>query len=259
MYISSVVLCADETEALDTAVERARIANKYSDSVSTALIADSDDAALLTVPGNGTVLLGDADVNGALNAKDILLVRRTLVGMSVAKPLNTDAADMDNDGEITPADCLLLRKTLAGVIGEDSRDITFATVSFSDKMQAAEIVTERDGAAVSYDLSAQNISADDFKYVSLCAKTGDGSAVAVTVTLTSEDGSVTDTLTISSGGQFYADTARFTSLGGKLTSVTFKFDVPAGSTVYFDSFVLSPTITAARNAETVRVGAANLI
>lgn len=259
MYISSVVLCADETEALDTAVERARIANKYSDSVATALIADSDDAALLTVPGNSTVLLGDADANGALNAKDILLVRRTLVGMSVAKPLNTDAADMDNDGEITPADCLLLRKTLAGVIGEDSRDITFATVSFSDKMQAAEIVTERDGAAVSYDLSAQNISADDFKYVSLCAKTGDGSAVAVTVTLTSEDGSVTDTLTISSGGQFYADTARFTSLGGKLTSVTFKFDVPAGSTVYFDSFVLSPTITAARNAETVRVGAANLI
>ena len=114
-------------------------------------------------------------------------------------------------------------------------------------------------AAVTVDMSDEGVSADSFRYVSLCAATASGKAMNVTVTVTTENGSYTDTLTIAESDKFTADTARFADAAGNITSVRFAFDVSEGETVYFDSFVLSPTITAARNAETVRIGAANLI
>ena len=166
---------------------------------------------------------------------------------------------MDGDSKITAADCLLLRKTLAGVIDEENKTLTPPSVSFSDEKQAAAIAVGSGEASVFADISSEHITADNFKYVSLCAKTASGKAMNVTVTVTTENGSYTNTLTIAEGDKFTADTARFADAAGNITSVRFTFDVSEGETVYFDSFVLSPTITAARNAETVRIGAANLI
>lgn len=259
MYISSIMLCADMTEAQDVAIERARIANKLSDGVVTRLIADESDAALLKTDDARTLLCGDADGNGLLNARDMLYVRRYVADVPVGIELDMLAADMDGDNEITAADCLLLRKTLAGVIGEENKTLTPPSVSFSDEMQAAAIAAGSGEAAVTVDMSDEGMSADSFKYVSLCAKTASGKAMTVSVTVTTENGSYTDTLTIDEGDKFTADTARFADAAGNITSVRFTFDVSEGETVYFDSLVLSPTITAARNAETVRVGAANLI
>lgn len=259
MYISSVMLCADMTEARDVAIERARIANKLSDGVVTKLIADESDAALLKTDDARTLLLGDADGDGALNARDMLYLRRYVADVPVGIGIDTLAADMDGDSEITAADCLLLRKTLAGVIDEENKTLTPPSVSFSDEKQAAAIAVGSGTAAVTVDMSDEGVSADSFRYVSLCAATASGKAMNVTVTVTTENGSYTDTLTIAESDKFTADTARFADAAGNITSVRFTFDVSEGETVYFDSFVLSPTITAARNAETVRIGAANLI
>lgn len=54
------------------------------------------------------------------------------------------------------------------------------------------------------------------------------------------------------------DSAKFIEAEGNITAVSFTIDAVAGETVYLDSFVFTPTLSAAENAEIVRVGAANL-
>ena len=59
---------------------------------------------------------GDVNLDGSIDAKDMLYMRRYVADVPVGIELDMTAADMDGDGMLTPADCLLLRKTLAGVI-----------------------------------------------------------------------------------------------------------------------------------------------
>ena len=108
------------------------------------------------------------------------------------------------------------------------------------------------------DLAGAALSADMFKYITVCAKNANGEAVRMTVTLNYADGSSEKLVTVNSDALFNASIAKFTEASGAITSVAFTFDCEAGETVYFDSFVLTPTFAAAENAVAVRVGAANL-
>lgn len=64
------------------------------------------------------MLMGDANCDGCLSARDMLYMRLLVAGLKVPDDFTaaTSCLDLDGDGSITPADCLLLRKTLAGVI-----------------------------------------------------------------------------------------------------------------------------------------------
>ena len=59
-------------------------------------------------------LLGDANDDGAVNMKDVLLMRKFLAGMSVT--LNEQNADVNGDGDVNMKDVLMLRKYLAGLV-----------------------------------------------------------------------------------------------------------------------------------------------
>ena len=57
---------------------------------------------------------GDADGDGDVNMKDVLLARKLIAGMN--PDANRNALDVDGDGEVTMKDVLLIRKYIAGLI-----------------------------------------------------------------------------------------------------------------------------------------------
>lgn len=258
LYLSSVVLCRDLESAKDTAVERERAANGDAESAVTYLMSNDETCKAISGESAGTHLLGDVDGNGAVNCKDILKLRLYLAGDDTIVP--AAGADVDEDGIIGGSDVIKLRRTLAGVEKEAmGGKTTDAAVSYDEAQQAAKVEFAVENATVTADLAGKNYTADMFKYVTLCSKTASQNQMAVTVTVTTDAGVATDTLTVEAGEFFTADTAKFTDLTGKILSVAFTFENTAGEVIYFDSFVLTPTVSAAENAEIVRVGAANLI
>ena len=61
------------------------------------------------------ILIGDADGNGSLNMKDVLLLRKVIAGAEGIDPNLFANADLDGNGDINMKDVLKLRKIIAGV------------------------------------------------------------------------------------------------------------------------------------------------
>ena len=62
----------------------------------------------------GAVLLGDANDDGAVNMKDVLVMRKHIAGLDVA--MNAQNADVITDGAVNMKDVLQVRKYVAGII-----------------------------------------------------------------------------------------------------------------------------------------------
>ena len=60
------------------------------------------------------LVCGDANNDGAVNMKDVLMVRKYLADIEV--DINLDNADTNNDGDVNMKDVLNLRKFLAGIV-----------------------------------------------------------------------------------------------------------------------------------------------
>ncbi|MBE6562327.1 MAG: hypothetical protein E7660_01175 [Ruminococcaceae bacterium] len=63
-------------------------------------------------------VIGDADGDGKINTKDVLMLRKYLGGAVSTDKINLTSADADLDGKVTMKDVLMLRKYLGGVIDE---------------------------------------------------------------------------------------------------------------------------------------------
>ena len=61
-----------------------------------------------------TPLYGDANDDGVINMKDVLLLRKYLAGMT--QELDKVNADANEDGSLDMKDVLIIRKYLAGMI-----------------------------------------------------------------------------------------------------------------------------------------------
>ena len=66
------------------------------------------------VEASAEKLLGDANDDGAVNMKDVLLMRKYLAGLDVE--YNAENADCNGDGDVNMKDVLMLRKYLAGLV-----------------------------------------------------------------------------------------------------------------------------------------------
>lgn len=257
LFASSIILASDAEAAADVAIERERIANNSAAEAVTYLMADEATSAILEAPGGESYLAGDADGNGKVTAYDSLIMRYLLVGLEVENA-NLAALDMNGDGDVNPLDSAIIKSVLSGRLEEFQLGGDDAKVSYSEKEKAAEIVLAKDDVTLTVDMAESGLSADMFKYITVCAKNANGEAVKVTVTYTYADGTSEKEIDIISDALFNAETAKFTDASGDIVSIAFTIHASAGETVYFDSFVLTPTASAAENAKAVRVGAANL-
>ncbi len=75
---------------------------------------DDFQIMLITVKLPAAALLGDVNGDGAVNMKDVLLMRKYLAGMDVE--YDAQNADCNGDGDVNMKDVLMLRKFLAGLI-----------------------------------------------------------------------------------------------------------------------------------------------
>lgn len=76
---------------------------------------DVTATAVETTATQATELVcGDANNDGAVNMKDVLVVRKYLADIEVAIDLGN--ADTNNDGDVNMKDVLNLRKFLAGIV-----------------------------------------------------------------------------------------------------------------------------------------------
>lgn len=258
LFVSAIVLATDSENAADIAVERERIANKDAAEAVTYLMADDSSSAILTTEGESeSYVAGDGNADGKISAIDSLLLRRFMVDEST-DVANAKALDVNLDGSVNAIDSAVLRATLAGKLAPVEAGGAPAAIFYSTKEKAAEILINESGAVITADLSNAGLSADMFKYVTVCAKSADGEYLDVAVTLAYTDGDATKTVTVPATELFNAETAKFTEATGDILSISFVFDAAAGETVYLDSFVFTATLSAADNAEAVRVGAANL-
>lgn len=257
LLVSSVVLATDEENAADVAIERERAANNDAAEAVTYLMADDATVAILETEGGEPYFLGDVNADGKISAVDSLLLKK-YIAQATVEIANPDALDMDGNGSVNSQDSFMLKLVLAGRTKETLVGGADAVVTYSTEEKAAKIEIAKEGAVLTVDLADSGLNADMFKYITVCAKAASGEAVGVTVTLTYENGLIEKTATVPSTELFNAETFKFTEAAGDIASVSFVFDCEAGETVYLDSFVFTPTISAAQNAEVVRVGAANL-
>ena len=78
------------------------------------LYAFRESGATATATNVEPVLACDANGDGVINMKDVLVVRRYLAGLDVE--YDTQNTDVNSDGNINMKDVLMLRKFLAGII-----------------------------------------------------------------------------------------------------------------------------------------------
>ncbi|MBE6714167.1 MAG: hypothetical protein E7575_02625 [Ruminococcaceae bacterium] len=258
LYISSICLAGDLAEAKDIAIERERAANNNAAEAYTILMSDSRMCEMLSADGEEEYILGDVNGDGALSAKDALLLRRCLAGYEDVLA-NASALDMDASGAVDGADSIIMRKTLAGVVEEVIIGGKNIEVSYDEDQESAKLVYKKAATSLSIDLSSANLSADMFKYITVCAKSADGRAVDVALTLVAGGQEYTGSAATQALASFTADSAKFVDASGEITSIVITFDAQYGEIIYLDSIVLTPTLSSAENAEIVRVGAANLI
>ena len=72
-------------------------------------------------------LYGDANGDGSVNAKDVLIMRKSIAGLGVT--IDEELADVNGDGDVTMADLLLIRKSLAGIITIGQYHVTEAIIA----------------------------------------------------------------------------------------------------------------------------------
>ena len=108
-----------ETSASETETSASETETSASESETSASETETTPSATVTASaatetGSETGILGDANGDGAVNMKDVLLARKYLAGIEVT--INLDAADVNEDGSVNMKDILDMRKFLANLI-----------------------------------------------------------------------------------------------------------------------------------------------
>ena len=256
MYISSVILCSDAQTAQDTANERERIANKEPAPAITNLF-DSDEATA-AIQTEISYLQGDINGDGIATALDALELSKHLAGAD-ANYANLWRMDINADKNVTALDALEIKKLLAGLYEGETRTIHTADASFEASQDAAKITALTEDPTLKIDVSTLGCSADVYKYLTLCLKSADAQALDATVTITTDAGSASADISFGEDTLFQAASCGFDNISGMVQSISITFHTAADSVIYLDSYVFTATADAAKNAEIVRVGAANLI
>ena len=127
---------------------------------------------------------GDANGDGAVNAKDVKAIKDLLVCIFTAG-FNEDLADVNHDGRITLKDLLLVKKIVAGSIpGETTGGGSSVSIYYDSEEKAAMLDAGSDPGTVYIDLADKDISTDDdYSCMALIYKNPTEAAIPATVSL----------------------------------------------------------------------------
>lgn len=253
---SSLILCKDAEEAQKVGAERERIANKEPVPAVTKLF-DSDES-VHAIPSEIIYIRGDIDNDGVTTPMDALEMAKYLAGAD-AQYVNLWRLDVDLDGDVLAGDAHYQKMILAGIYEAEPAQHKAADVSFDAGQDAAKITTLEDDAAIEIDVSSLGCSADVYKYLTLCLKTANGQPLDATVTVITDTGSASADIAFVNDVMFQASSCAFDKIGGTMEKLYITFHNVADDIIYLDSYVFTATEAAAKNAEIVRVGAANLV
>ena len=139
-----------ETEAQPTATEAEPSETEAQPSVTaTEAQPSATESASASQPAGTTrietLYYGDANEDGAVNMKDVLLLRKFLAGMNVQ--LNATAADVTVDGTVNMKDVLLLRKYLANLADLPAPKETVITGGEASGTEPSASSTEKPSAS----------------------------------------------------------------------------------------------------------------
>ncbi len=253
---SSLILCGNEAEAQKVGAERERIANKEPAPAVTGLF-DSDEA-VKAISAEITYTRGDVDNDGAVTPMDALELAKYLADAG-AQYANLWRLDVDLDGEVLALDAQYQKMIIAGAYDEETAQHKAANVSFEASQDAAKIMTLEGDAALEIDVSSLSCSADVYKYLTLCVKTANGQALDATVIMITDTGSASADISFVNDTMFQASSCALDRISGTMQKIYITFHNAAEDIIYLDSYVCTATEEAAKNAEIVRVGAANLV
>lgn len=93
-----------------------------------------------------TSALGDVDSSGSINGKDVLALRKYIVGLETDMTLEN--ADVNYDGNINGKDVLMLRKYIVGLI--DSFELQITLLNVADVYEFEEFLASPDISTLNY-------------------------------------------------------------------------------------------------------------
>lgn len=229
-----------------------------------ALIFDSADkcAALRFSATEGTYILGDIDNGGSLDAVDVYILRRCIVGSDSKygyKNFDT-VADISRDGRFDAVDVFIMRKTIVGMVPHESVSVyEYVSARCDGQLCAAVLESDRSGEELSalIDLSSVATDARDYAVITYMTPSGKGgnSSAASEMIIGGAGGY---TVSINGDGRFHSAVVPLDGISswqGDEGQMFFFACANEGDRLYIDSVIFCADLESARSEAAKRESA----
>ena len=216
LYLDSVVLAKTAAEAQTVSAYRTNKANgTVDDSQVQVIFTSSNYNTYLTTDLIEQALNGDVNSDRAVNAQDVLALKRFLTCW-VLTSFNEAGADINNDGRITIKDILLLKKGIAGSydLGNGGSSAS-ATISYDGTAEKAVLTarTAEPYVNFTYPAGGEAMHAGQYRYAVItyqASKSGTATVYGATSD-TSSDDAAPHAFTVNGDGSFHSAVIDFSS------------------------------------------------
>ncbi|MBE6563490.1 MAG: hypothetical protein E7660_07115 [Ruminococcaceae bacterium] len=239
MYVDSIILAKTSAEANQIATYRQNKANGLTDDMSHTVEFTADNYASYLKSEAATALAGDANGDGEVTAKDVIVLKKYLGCIDV--DINLDAADVNGDGILSVKDSLMLKKVLKGIVSVDGTAGGIAKVEFDG---AAVLTAQCTTPYVNVDYTADSadLNAGQYNYIVLTYKTDKTGSASVKANADS----AAHSFTLNADGTYHSvviDMSDDSAWSGDITGFVFNFFDSAanGNKLYLDSVALAET------------------
>jgi len=220
----------------------------------------AEDCEVLTIGSEEVILVGDLNLDGDITTKDSMKLKKANSNFEV---FDVRLADFDYNGAINAKDSLMLRQTLNG-----SRDFVYKTygssapAEFEATQQSAKLtVSETTAEGVDATLNMEAINAEEYKYAVITYMTPDSSEISNSdAACQSAFGAYGNLITydLTTDGKYHSqivDLTTITTWTGDVATLRYFTAANAGDTIYIDSIVLTATMNRAVSVQNERENA----
>jgi len=211
----------------------------------------------LVIGSEEVILVGDLNLDGDITTKDSMKLKKA---NSNFEAFDIRLADFDYNGAINAKDSLMLRQTLNG-----SRDFVYKTygssapAEFEATQQSAKLtVSETTAEGVDATLKMEAINAEEYKYAVITYMTPDSSEISNSdAACQSAFGAYGNLITydLTTDGRYHAqvvDLSEISTWNGDAATLRYFTAANIGDTIYIDSIIFTATLARANSVATAR-------